>query len=328
MKLATIPGPTPDGTLVVVSRDLSVSAPVPKIARTMQQAIDQWDRLEPELSAVSRRLDAGEPVDGKVPFARETAWAPLPRAYAWLDGSSYLSHVALFRKVAGGTVPESYYSVPLMYQGGSDRMLGCRAPLPCRDEWGADCEGEVGVVIGAVPMRPTREQALKAIRFVTILNDVSLRSLQPRERETGFGWVHCKPPTAFAPVIATPDELGDRWRDGKLHGPLTVSLNGALLGQPDTGVGMNFDFARLIQHAAATRELSAGTIVGSGTVSNENADEVGVACIAERRFLEQLRDGKPQTPYLRDGDVVSLDMVDDAGRSIFGDIVQRAVAVA
>lgn len=327
MKLATLPGPTPDGTLVVVSRDLSVAAPVPQIAQTLQYAIDQWERVEPELRAVSRQLDAGEPVDGKAPFARETAWAPLPRAYAWLDGSSYLSHVALFRKIAGGTVPESYYAVPLMYQGGSDRMLGCRAPLPCRDEWGADCEGEVGVLIGAVPMRPTREQALQAIRFVTILNDVSLRSLQPRERETGFGWVHCKPPTAFAPVIATPDELGDRWRDGKLHGPLTVSLNGALLGQPDTGVGMHFDFARLIQHAAATRELAAGTIVGSGTVSNENAEDVGVACIAERRFLEQLRDGKPQTPYLRDGDVVSLDMVDAAGRSIFGDIVQRAVAV-
>lgn len=327
MKLATLPGPTPDGTLVVVSRDLRMAAPVPQIAQTLQLALDDWARAEPALQAVSRQLDSGAAVSGVVPFALETACAPLPRAYAWLDGSSYLSHVALFRKVAGGTVPESYYAVPLMYQGGSDRMLGCRAPLPCRDEWGADCEGEVCVITGPVPMRPTREQALQAIRLVTILNDVSLRALQPRERETGFGWVHCKPPTAFAPVVVTPDELPGLWRDGKLHGPLTVSLNGARLGQPDTGVGMQFDFAQLIQHAAATRELSAGTIVGSGTVSNENADEVGVACIAERRFLEQLRDGKPQTPYLRDGDVVSLEMVDGAGRSIFGDIVQRAVAV-
>ena len=327
MKLATIPGTTPDGTLVVVSNDLSFATPVPDIAPTMQHAMDHWSTAQPRLAALAARMNAGESVTGMVRFDRERALAPLPRAYAWLDGSSYLSHVALFRKVAGGTVPDSYYSVPLMYQGGSDRMLGCRAPLPCRDEWGADCEGEVGVVIGDVPMRPTREQALRAIRLVTILNDVSLRALQPRERETGFGWVHCKPPTAFAPVVVTPDVLGKQWRDGKLHGPLQVSLNGAPLGRPDTGVGMHFDFAELIQHAAATRDLSAGTLIGSGTVSNANAEEVGVACIAERRFLEQLSHGKPATPYLRDGDVVALDMVDGSGRSIFGDIVQRAVGV-
>lgn len=328
MKLSTLPGPGPDGTLAVVSRDLEHAVPVPRIAPTLQHALDHWEQAEPALREVSRALDAGQALPGRIRFERESALAPLPRAYAWLDGSSYLSHVALFRKVAGGTVPPSYYEVPLMYQGGSDRMLGCRAPLPCRDEWGADCEGEVGVIIGPVPMRPTREQALGAIRLVTILNDVSLRSLQPRERETGFGWVHCKPPTAFAPVVATPDELGDAWRDGKLHGLLHVSRNGEFLGRPDTGVGMQFDFGQLIQHAAATRDLSAGTIVGSGTVSNENAAEVGVACIAERRFLEQIGGGKPVTPYLRDGDVVSLDMTDASGRSIFGDIVQRAVAVA
>lgn len=327
MKLATLPGTTPDGTLVVVSNDLAFAAPVPEIAPTMQHAMDHWADLAHRLAAVAARMNAGEAVHGMTRFDPERALAPLPRAYAWLDGSSYLSHVALFRKVAGGTVPESYYSIPLMYQGGSDRMLGCRAPLPCRDEWGADCEGEVGVIIGDVPMRPTREQALRAIRLVTILNDVSLRALQPRERETGFGWVHCKPPTAFAPVVVTPDALGDRWRDGKLHGPLKVSLNGTPLGRPDTGVGMQFDFAQLIQHAAATRDLSAGTVIGSGTVSNANAQEVGVACIAERRFLEQLSDGKASTPYLRDGDVVALDMVDERGRSIFGDIVQRAVGV-
>jgi fumarylacetoacetate (FAA) hydrolase len=327
MKLATLPGPTPDGTLVVVSRDLSSAVPVPQIAATMQHALDHWAQAEVALREISRRLDAGDPLPGRMRFDRAAALAPLPRAYAWLDGSSYLSHVALFRKVAGGTVPQSYYDVPLMYQGGSDSMLGCRAPLPCREEWGADCEGEVGVIIGPVPMRPTREQALGAIRLVTILNDVSLRSLQPRERETGFGWVHCKPPTAFAPVVATPDELGESWRDGKLHGALLVSRNGEFLGRPDAGVGMNFDFGRLIQHAAATRELTAGTIIGSGTVSNEDADVVGVACIAERRFLEQLREGRPITPYLREGDVVGLDMLDAQGRSIFGDIVQRAVAV-
>lgn len=327
MKLATLPGSTADGTLVVVSADLRQAVPVPHIAPTMQAAMDHWDAAAPRLQAVALELDAGRSVDGAVPFEPSQALAPLPRAYAWLDGSSYLSHVTLFRKVVGSTLPESYRVTPLMYQGGSDHMLGSRAPLPCRPEWGADCEGEVAVIIGDVPMEPTHEQALAAIRLVTIVNDVSLRLLQPREKETGFGWVHCKPPTAFAPVVATPEALVGAWKDGKLHGPLRVTRNGHLLGAPDTGVGMVFDFARLIQHAAATRPLTAGTIIGSGTVSNDNAEEVGVACIAERRFIEQLRDGTPLTPYLADGDVVTLEMVDAQGRTIFGDIVQRAIQV-
>jgi fumarylacetoacetate (FAA) hydrolase len=203
-------------------------------------------------------------------------------------------------------------------------MLNCRADLACDPEWGADCEAEVAVVVTDLPARPTREQALKAIRLVTIVNDVSLRSLQPRERETGFGWVHCKPPTAFAPVVATPDELGDAWKDGKVCLPLHVFVNDEVLGRPDAGVGMQFDFAQLIQHGAATRPLSAGTIIGSGTVSNSDVEKVGAACIAERRFIEQLQGGKAVTPYLKEGDRVRIEMLDAQGESLFGDIVQVA----
>lgn len=327
MKLATIKGTTPDGILLIVSNDLKRAVPATSVAPTLQFALDNWSTVEGKLRLLSQKLETPGGLPGEILFRQEDALAPLPRAYAWLDGSSYLSHVALFRKVAGSVVPESYYTFPLMYQGGSDSMLGCRAPLPCREEWGADCEGEVAVVIGDVPMHPTREQALQAIRLVTIVNDVSLRSLQPRERETGFGFVHCKPPTAFAPVVVTPDALGDAWRDGKLHGILEISLNGTTLGRPNTGVGMVFDFGDLIQHAAATRALTAGTIIGSGTVSNENAEEVGVACIAERRFIEQITHGKALTPYLQDGDTIAIDMKNDNGVSIFGKIIQSATQV-
>lgn len=324
MKLATLRDGTRDGALAVVTRDLRQALKVPQIARTLQDALDRWSEVEPALRRAASALEADRQIEGSIAFLAELAAAPLPRAFAWLDGSSYLSHLELFRTIAGSSVPESYYQVPLMYQGGSDTMLHCRAELPCHPSWGADCEAEVAVIIGDLPARPTRQQALDAIRLVTIVNDVSLRSLQPRERETGFGWVHCKPPTAFAPVVATPDELGDDWRDGKVHRPLQVFVNGHALGRPDAGVGMQFDFAQLIQHAAATRPLSAGTIVGSGTVSNRNPDEVGVACIAERRFMEQLGSGKAATPYLQDGDQVRIDMQGPDGASLFGDIVQVA----
>lgn len=324
MKLATLKDDTRDGRLVVVTSDLTRAIAVPHVARTMQDALDRWEQVEGRLRSVALDLQANPAQSGAFDFRVEQACAPLPRAFAWLDGSSYLSHLELFRKVAGRTVPEEYYRVPLMYQGGSDVMLNCRADLACAPDWGADCEAEVVVVTGDVQARPSRQQALDAIRLVSIANDVSLRSLQPRERDTGFGWIHCKPPTAFAPVMVTPDELGEAWRDGKLHLPLHIRVNDDLLGRPHAGIGMQFDFAQLIQHGAATRPLSAGTIVGSGTVSNANADQVGVACIAERRFIEQIRDGKPTTPYLQDGDVVRIDMADDRGQSIFGDIVQIA----
>ena len=324
MKLATVANGYKDGTLVVVSRNLKRARRVPWLAATLQTALDRWKELEAGLRQASRELDADLSMPDAFDFHFEQALAPLPRAYAWLDGSAYLSHLERFRKVAGRTVPAEYYATPLMYQGGSDTMLSCRAELACDPEWGADCEAEVAVVIDKVPARPTRQQALDAICLVTIVNDVSLRQLQSRERETGFGWLHCKPPTAFAPVMATPDELGDAWRDGKVHLPLQVWINDWLLGRPDTGVGMQFDFARLIQHAAETRSLAAGTIIGSGTVSNPDADKVGVACIAERRFLEQLKHGEPVTPYLQEGDRVRVEMVDAGGASMFGDIVQVA----
>lgn len=324
MKLATLGNGRRDGRLAIVSADLRRACWAAGIADTMQAAMDDWEAVRPALARASQALNADPEAGHTFDFDPAQALAPLPRAYAWMDGSAYLSHLHLFRKVQGRTVPEEYFRIPLMYQGGSDILLGCRAALPCTEGWGADCEGEVAVVVGDVPARPTRQQALDAVRLITIVNDVSLRLLQPRERETGFGWVHCKPPTAFAPVLATPDELGDAWDGARLHGRLRVWINDTQLGEPDAGVGMQFDFAELIQHAAQTRDLGAGTIIGSGTVSNADADVVGVACIAERRFIEQLRDGKATTPWLREGDVVRLDMHDATGRTIFGDIVQRA----
>ena len=335
MKLATLPDGTRDGELVVVSRNLARAVAVPEIARTLQHALDDWTRVAPALTAIAAELDAGRLSDAN-PFDATRASAPLPRAYQWADGSAYVNHVELVRRARGAAMPPEFWSDPLMYQGASDHMLGAGEDIVLADEaWGIDFEGEVAVVTGDVPMGTTEAGALAHVRLLMLVNDVSLRNLIPAELAKGFGFVQSKPASSFSPVAVTPDELGDAWRDGKLHLPLVSHLNGALFGRPDAGVDMTFSFGRLIAHLATTRDLVAGTIVGSGTVSNREdggpgrpaaAGGIGYSCIAEQRTVETILEGKPRTPFMRFGDRVRLEMVDSAGRSVFGAIDQRVVA--
>lgn len=334
MKLASLKDGR-DGRLVVVSEDLARCADASAIAPTLQRALDTWERCEGPLRELSAGLSSGK-VSG-APFDAAAAASPLPRAFQWADGSAYVNHVALVRKARGAEMPESFWTDPLMYQGGSDGFLGPNDPIPLADEaWGCDMEGEVAVVVGDVPMGATREQALAAIRLVMLVNDVSLRGLIPGELAKGFGFFQSKPASAFSPVAVTPDALGAAWKDGKLHRPLLVSLNGAPLGRADAGVDMTFDFGTLVAHAARTRTLCAGTIVGSGTVSNRDADGgpgkpiadggVGYSCLAEVRTIETILEGKPKTPFMKRGDRVRIEMLDDAGRTIFGAIEQVVAA--
>ncbi|HET9337718.1 MAG TPA: fumarylacetoacetate hydrolase family protein [Casimicrobiaceae bacterium] len=335
MKLATLPDGTRDGELVVVSRNLARAVAVPEIARTLQHALDDWTRVAPALTAIAAELDAGRLSDAN-PFDATRASAPLPRAYQWADGSAYVNHVELVRRARGAAMPPEFWTDPLMYQGASDHMLGAGEDIVLADEaWGIDFEGEVAVVTGDVPMGTTEAGALAHVRLLMLVNDVSLRNLIPAELAKGFGFVQSKPASSFSPVAVTPDELGDAWRDGKLHLPLVSHLNGALFGRPDAGVDMTFSFGRLIAHLATTRDLVAGTIVGSGTVSNREdggpgrpaaAGGIGYSCIAEQRTVETILEGKPRTPFMRFGDRVRLEMVDSAGRSVFGAIDQRVVA--
>ena len=335
MKLATLPDGTRDGELVVVSRNLARAVAVPEIARTLQHALDDWTRVAPALTAIAAELDAGRLSDAN-PFDATRASAPLPRAYQWADGSAYVNHVELVRRARGAAMPPEFWTDPLMYQGASDHMLGAGEDIVLADEaWGIDFEGEVAVVTGDVPMGTTEAGALAHVRLLMLVNDVSLRNLIPAELAKGFGFVQSKPASSFSPVAVTPDDLGDAWRDGKLHLPLVSHLNGALFGRPDAGVDMTFSFGRLIAHLATTRDLVAGTIVGSGTVSNREdggpgrpaaAGGIGYSCIAEQRTVETILEGKPRTPFMRFGDRVRLEMVDSAGRSVFGAIDQRVVA--
>ena len=332
MKLATLRDGTRDGRLVVVSRNLARFVEVPEIARTLQDALDDWPRLEPALAAIASELDAGRLPDAQ-PFDPAKAMAPLPRAYQWADGSAYVNHVELVRRARGAAMPPEFWTDPLMYQGASDRMLGACEDIVLADEaWGIDFEGEVAVVTGDVPMGTGEREALGLVRLVVLVNDVSLRNLIPAELAKGFGFLQSKPASGFSPVAVTPDELGAAWRDGRVHRPLVTHLNGALFGRPDAGVDMTFPFGRLVAHLAKTRDLCAGTIVGSGTVSNrENggpgrpASEggVGYSCIAEQRTVETILAGKPSTPFMRFGDRVRIEMTDEHGRSIFGAIDQR-----
>lgn len=322
MKLATIKTDRRDGKLVVVSKDLSRAAGVPDIALTLQQALDDWEKTAPLLREAVAALEAGE-LDGAFAFYPEAAAAPLPRAYQWCDGSAYLSHAELVRKARNAEMPPELYESPLMYQGGSDKMLGPRDPILLADEsWGIDLEAEIAVITDDVPMGVARSDAGRHIVLVTILNDVSLRGLIPGELAKGFGFFQSKPSTAFAAVAATPDELGAAWNGAKLSLPLQSWVNGEPLGRPDAGEDLNFDFATLIAHAAKTRELGAGTIIGSGTVSNGNR-AAGSSCLAERRMIETIDEGAPKTPFLRFGDMVKIDMLDNFGRSVFGAIEQR-----
>ena len=330
MKLASLKHGR-DGRLVVVSGDLNWFTDAFLIAPTLQAALDDWERCEPRLRALAESLEHEAVPRGR--FHERDASAPLPRAYQWADGSAYVNHVALVRQARGAEMPESFWTDPLMYQGGSDGFLGPRDPIPLADPaWGCDLEAEVVIVTGDVPQGVSRDEALGHIRLVGLVNDVSLRNLIPAELGKGFGFVQSKPASAFTPVFVTPDSLGDRWKDGKLHGALTVTLNGKPFGQADAGEDMTFDFGTLIAHLAKTRSLVAGSIIGSGTVSNRDADGgpgkpvsdggLGYSCIAEVRTVETIQRGKAETPFLQHGDTVRIEMLDDKHHSIFGTIEQ------
>lgn len=324
MKLASLKRGGRDGTLVVVSRDLARCVAVSDVATTLQKALDDWRRAEPALRDVAARLEAGK-LTGPERFDPAQATAPLPRAYQWLDGSAYLFHVELVRKARKAEMPPSFYSDPLMYQGGSDSFIGATDDILAGDEvWGIDFESEVAVITDDVPMGVSPAAAAGHIKLVMLVNDVSLRNLIPTELAKGFGFVQGKPATAFSPVAVTPDELGTSWDGRKVILPLVSSLNGKLFGKPNAGVDMNFDFPALIAHAARTRELEAGTILGSGTVSNRDP-AAGSACLAERRMIETIEEGAPTTPFLKFGDRVRIEMLDAEGRSIFGAIDQAVV---
>ena len=335
MKLASLKNGR-DGRLVVVTDDLSHYAEAGAIAPTLQAALDDWAAVEPKLRVLAGDLASGSAA-GK-PLDPAMLAAPLPRAYQWADGSAYVNHVELVRRARGAELPASFWHDPLVYQGGSDRFLGPCDAIPLADEaWGCDMEAEVVVVTGDVPQGVTPEDARCLIRLVGLVNDVSLRNLIPGELAKGFGFYQSKPASALSPVFVTPDTLGERWRDGKLHGTLHVDLNGRPFGRADAGIDMTFDFGTLIAHLAKTRSLAAGTIVGSGTVSNRDADGgpgrpvadggLGYSCIAEVRMVETIRDGAPATPFLNYGDRVRIWMEDDKGHAIFGAIDQSVEAI-
>lgn len=324
MKLATFKRGGRDGTLVIVDRALERCAAVPSVAPTMQAALDDWARLSPKLAMLYDLLNKGAIADA-VAFDPAMCAAPLPRAYQWVDGSAYMYHVELVRKARGAELPPNLLVDPLMYQGVSDCMSGPRDPIEVADEaWGIDFESEVAVITDDVPMGISPAAAGAHIKLVTILNDVSLRNLIPGELAKGFGFLQGKPATAFAPVFVTPDELGQAWDGRKLALPLVTRLNGKLFGQPNAGEDMTFDFPTLIAHAGRTRRLGAGTIVGSGTVSNR-APGRGSSCLAEKRTIETIETGKPATPFMSFGDTVSIEMPGPDGKSIFGTIEQTVV---
>jgi fumarylacetoacetate (FAA) hydrolase len=319
MKFATLKDGSRDGALAVVTKDLARCKRVPDIARTLQAALDDWAVKVPLLKKAAQALDAG----GGEAFDPARAMAPLPRAYQWCDGSAYLNHVELVRKARKAEMPPEFYDDPLMYQGGSDSMIGPRDDVEAVDEaHGIDFEAEVTVVTDDVPMAVTPQAALGHVKLVMLVNDVSLRNLIPAELAKGFGFFQSKPSSAFSPVAVTPDELGVAWQGGKVHLPLRATLNGKDFGRPNAGVDMNFDFGRLIAHAARTRPLGAGTIVGSGTVSNRDRS-VGSCCIAEVRTIETIEKGKPETPFMKFGDRIRIEMLSADGRSIFGAIDQK-----
>jgi fumarylacetoacetate (FAA) hydrolase len=329
MRLATLKGPGRDGRLAVVSSDLARVVEVPRIAPTLQVALDDWAALAPALEQAAEQLERDElgPED-VLAFEPAACAAPLPRAYQFADRSTYLNHVALVRRARGAELPPELLDDPLMYQGASDGFLGPADPIEVADEaFGIDLEAEVAVITDDVPMGISPEAALAHIKLVMLLNDVSLRRLIPTELAKGFGFFHGKPRSACSPVAVAPGRLGGAWRDGRLHGALRSWVNGNELGHPDAGVEMQFDFGRLIAHAAKTRPLAAGTIVGSGTVSNADRS-VGSSCLAEVRTIETIEQGKATTGFLKFGDRVRIEMLDEAGRSIFGAIDQEVVRYA
>ena len=328
MRLATLHDGTRDGRLIVVDRLLRRAVGAGYGLRRLQDALDDWDGASAGLRYLSRRLDAGSAV-GSFDLDMSRLMAPLPRAYQWLDASGYMNHVELVRRARGADMPPDMYHDPIMYQGGSDTFLRATAPIAVGDAelWGADFEAEIVVVTGDCPLGADRARAAASIILVGLVNDISLRGLIPAELAKGFGFVHGKPPTAFAPILVTPDELGTSWDGAKLSLPVEVKLNGEQVGKPNAGEDLTFDFPALIVHAAKTRPLSAGTVIGSGTVSNRDRSS-GVCCLAERRMIETIETGAPKTPFLALGDRVEIEVRDAEGKSVFGRIDQRVTSLA
>jgi fumarylacetoacetate (FAA) hydrolase len=328
MKLATLKDGSRDGQLAVVSRDLQLAHLANEIVGTLQSALDDWSFCEPQLTDLYEALNQGR---ARYPFAFDPkrAMAPLPRAYQWADGSAYVNHVELVRRARGAEMPESFWHDPLMYQGGSDDFIGPTDDVVlASEEWGIDFEGEVAVIVDDVPMGCSEAAALGHIRLLLLVNDVSLRNLIPAELAKGFGFFQGKPASSFSPVAVTPDELGSAWHEGKVHLPLEVTWNGRKVGEPNAGVDMVFSFGRLIAHIAKTRRARAGSIVGSGTISNKDANvnpQIGYACIDEQRCLETIAHGSPRTEFMKFGDTIRLEMFDAQRRSIFGAIDQKIV---
>jgi fumarylacetoacetate (FAA) hydrolase len=321
MKLATLKDGSRDGQLAVVARDLKTAHIADGIAPTLQAALDDWNFIAPQLSALYAELNEGR-ARRSFDFDPARCMAPLPRAYQWADGSAYVNHVELVRKARGADMPPSFWEEPLMYQGGSDDFLGPTDDIVlAHEEWGIDFEAEVAVITGDVAMGATPDQAHGQIRLLMLANDVSLRNLIPPELAKGFGFLQSKPATSFSPVAVTPDELGGAWKGGKVHLPLRSTWNGRLVGQPDAGVDMVFNFPQLAAHLCKTRNVRAGSIIGSGTVSNKNASR-GYSCIAEQRCLETIEHGTAVTSFMRFGDTIRIEMLDEAGKTIFGAIEQ------
>ncbi len=324
MKLATLKTQSRDGQLIVVSEDLSKAVKITEGIDSLQALLENWEAYASQLEELYGALNSGY-VESAFFLKTDSLAAPLPRAYQWLDGSAYLSHVRRVRRARGAEMPPSFESDPLMYQGGSDIFLGPTDPIMVADEaWGIDCEGEIAIITDDVPVGTKAADALPHIKLIMLVNDVSLRNLIPAELGKGFGFLQSKPPTAFSPVAVTPDVLGEAWLEAKVLLPLTTSINGEILGVPNAGTDMQFNFLELIEHAAKTRPLGAGTIIGSGTVSNEN-EALGGSCLAEQRVLEVIHEGEARTPFLQYGDKIRIEMLDESGFSIFGAIEQDVI---
>lgn len=326
MKLASLKSATTrDGVLCVVHQDLSRAVYATDIAPTLQAAFDNWSAIAPQLEVLSAKLNAGKLEDNTFPFNPTACASPLPRAYQWADGSAYVNHVELVRKARGAELPENFWTDPLMYQGGSDTFLGPCDPILARDEaFGIDFEAELAIITDDVPMGVVASEAGQYIRLFMLVNDVSLRNLIPNELAKGFGFFHAKPSSSFSPVAITPDELGAAWDNERVHLPLCSYLNNAFFGKPNAGIDMTFSFPELIAHAAKTRALAAGTIIGSGTVSNLDRSQ-GSSCIAEKRMLEILETGEAEHPYMQFGDSIRIEMLDNEGHNLFGSIKQTVL---
>ncbi|GAB3543908.1 fumarylacetoacetate hydrolase family protein [Noviherbaspirillum agri] len=324
MKLATLKDGTRDGQLIIVARDLKTAHVADGIAPNLQRALDDWPYISPQLEQLYEQLNAGK-AHRSFEFDPKRCMAPLPRAYQWADGSAYVNHVELVRKARNAEMPESFWHDPLMYQGGSDDFIGPTDDIVlASEEWGIDFEGELAVITDDVPMGTSAQRALSHVKLLMLVNDVSLRNLIPAELAKGFGFFQSKPASSFSPVAVTPDELGDAWKDGKVHLPLRATWNGKLVGQPNAGVDMVFSFPQLIAHLTKTRNARAGSIIGSGTVSNKGGKK-GYTCIAEKRCLEMIEEGEAKTPFMHFGDTIRIEMLDENGKSLFGAIDQQVV---